>query len=412
MKSRGPILIALVLLACAGGWQMLRTRTEPKVAPTAVQSPKARPARDRVVASTVEQRMAKWDDLFKQVDRWSVQQIRDFPKTLKPSERMATLEALAVKFGPERIDNHGNWAVQMILRQWAEENFDDAWESCQQGLEGKVRGQLLGILVDILAKTDPQRALDLYSKAAKEERSITCELPMKLLIERAASGTETYLDLIDRLPFVETGGGNSLVFAEGFDFQKVSNRYRELIATNPPIDTPGALPSNFLRAWAERDPDAAYADWLNRGPLFFDNLSGLYEGVKTAVGEDAAAEWMAARLGESAGARERVITELAIMGVREKQADIIRMAGHFPEGDARDGFFTEILVAGGVRDPFDRYPELVAELSTPAALLETSRQMAAHRKVPDIDNMTDVQLQSWGVTREQLKAIFEKPTGP
>ncbi len=78
-----------------------------------------------------------------------------------------------------------------------------------------------------------------------------------------------------------------------------------------------------------------------------------------------------------------------------------------PDLASRDRFLIQVVQEHGTANEQDETPSIaISAMSSPEVRLEAFSQMRKHEDQPDIANVTEADLQAWGVTRQQITAIF------
>ncbi len=358
---------------------------------------------------TTNVREAEFQALAKKLPTLSDEDRKVYYKNLAPGDRAALVGNLIKESDPSGRSDNLDCLLTSIIEIWVNEDFEGAWAWSLKLENDSSRRYMVGMLLDQLDKKDPARALDLYVEVASNSGFIGSNVPYHALTGVTLSDANNFIDFLGKMPLAKGGGANGLVdceFAKDFDFQRAADGTLDLQRKNNELPKP--FPSNFIEAWAERDPNAAFA-WLANlqqvnSPYFtFDDL---LEGIeKKGIPGDASA-WVAKKIEQSETFRKVIIEKMAY----SSPAKINGVTMTLSDSSSRDRFLTDLLVSGH-RSSNCNFINLLSEMSSPQARLEAFSQIKNDGTYLSY-KILQTQYQAWGITRQQIEAIFPPATEP
>jgi hypothetical protein len=296
-------------------------------------------------------------------------------------------------------------AVDKMVERWGREDFDGAmaWVSTctNDGLARTIKGRLL----DTLVESDPDRALELHLLAKAEDDQFGSNVVSKVMARKAEEGAGALLDVLAKLPLGSGTSGIGLNYPEGFEFAVLLDGmlpyYREG-ADGRPSDLPG----DVLESWAKSDPESAHQWWLRNGKLGFEGWGDILNPLEKSMGAEVAGEWAAARwTAADPKLRKQMTGELnGWMGAPEP-ARVNAMLGGMPDAATAQEFIREVIVVHGLG--FANQPNLAPLLSkipTREMRLEILREAAETHQL-NAQSLSDAMLDSWQITRDEMKAL-------
>ena len=347
---------------------------------------------------------AKWQVFGKRAKDLKDEEIDAALKDLAPKDRMSAVQALASQAGLNGLTSNVRSMMKKILETWADENFDDAWTSAQNEKNPDLRNFMMRTVLDRLSEKNPDRAFAIH----KEQKAIDPEFDSyaqdRFLSAKLRIGAEEFLGALSQTKFGSVSTSLGANFPDHFDFQLLADGLSELLKNGK---NPAQFPTSFYMEWAKKDPEAVYAWWAaNKSPPFND-LDKIIEGIeRSSLGTSAG--WIASKLQEPDAPREKLIKELANSAFSLPESRIHSIAQAMPDEAARDSFLIEILANFNAAYAPQNYEYVLGGLSSPEARLEAFQQMAEKHNTPEIDGISDALLQTWGVTRDQVRQALGK----
>jgi hypothetical protein len=404
MKTRSFDLIWLSCLTVIGltlGW-LAHGGATVVVPPTSVAT-LSRSARSRELRPIMTEKNNKWQNFAIQFPKTSEEEKRNFEQNIAPKDRKAAIEALLAQGGPQGFDNNMEDMIVHLLNLWGEENFEEVWIWGQQikgqGTQNFVSGKLLNLLVSI----DLDRAANLYFELSKTNHHIDCDVPQKILARAALINTEEFLKLAKKVPMSDFFYQANFVFAQDFNFRQVADTIARLRKNKDDQTLPMGFPENFSEVWIQRDHDKAFTGAvLTKFIEFPEFLKELEEHDTTK----AAWIWVADKIQESEVASKAICSDLHSLHVVSFNGIVQAL----PDAASRDRFLIQVVQEHGIANEKGEMPSIaISAMSSPEVRLEAFSQMRKHEDQPDITKVTDLDLQNWGVTRQQIAAIFSAP---
>jgi hypothetical protein len=347
---------------------------------------------------------SEWRTFAKELPKLSEKEKDAFKQSLAPADRAAALEAMLGQIGPDGFPWQAKAMIEYILKSWAGEDFDGAWAWCQQIESDATRKFVAGKLLEQLVDKDPDRALALHLEMAAVGSEFSSSFTINILKKAAAKDAGSFLDLLGKLPFGNSCSGDTMVFAENFNFQQAADGLTAL-TKNQSGKRPPVFPYNFLGSWAARDADAAYA-WLSKHPnvVPYGDFGSLLLGIEMKGTPGASAAWAADKINEPGAPREELIREFTCIDAFRQAADIGAIAQAMPDTASRDRFLGDAITLSFVDDPVGHFGYVFTLMSSPAARLDALRRLAEKDKL-DAAKIPDTQLQTWGLTRQQVEQV-------
>ena len=329
-----------------------------------------------------------------------------FKKTIAPQDRSAAIEALVAEGGPQGFDPDLKDMIDEFLNAWAKENFAEAWAWSQQLTGEGTRNFIAERLLVRLVTIDRELALTRYLELKQTSPSFESKVPEKIFASAALKDADDFLNFAGK---VGTGlySGASCDFAKDFNFQQVADGISKS-ANKEDHTCPVGFPRNFYEVWAERDRDAAFASFtggtLNRLGGFDDLVGALERHHNPEVIWD----WVAEKIQESEASNKTIRS-----GLRNLQSVSFNgIIQALPDAASRDRFLTQVALEGGVTFRTNEVPSIaISAMSSPQVRLETFSKMHQERlekgwEPLEIATITDADLQAWGITHQQITAIF------
>jgi hypothetical protein len=398
MKKRFlyPIFVGSVAL----GW-LARGGISPQNPPQAIQASQTRLEGKTASRQTSTAREAELLAFAKRLPTLNSVELEELNKNLTPQERGLLLETLLKEGNPSGLKGEGHSAIHGILWIWVNEDFEGAWTWSQQIANDASRRFMMGKILDYLGEKDLTRALALHLEMHAADPKFESDVPLIALEATTPKSASDFINLLNKIP-LHGGGTEDFVFAKDFDFQQAAVGTSELLKKQNQL--PNEFPMNFIKAWGERDPDAAFA-WLasekHNNKFSFNEL---LEGIEKQGIPGAASTWAAGKIEESESSRKSVID-----GMYHAQAAAINgIVKALPNTNSSDRFLTELLIAKSKDRRVDLTP-MLGGMSSPQARLEALSQVK--KQGYNLSNkITQNQYQAWGVTQQQFEAIFPPTT--
>jgi hypothetical protein len=345
----------------------------------------------------------KWQTFAAQFSETNKEERKSFEENVAPQNRRAALEALLSQGGPSGFDVEMSRMIDHLLVVWAEENFEEAWawslQIKRQGIQNFVTGRLL----DVMVEKDLEHATILYLELSKTNPDLESKVPETVLANAALKNAETFLDFAGKLR-LSKNPAQPCEFVKDFNFQQVVDGLAKLPRTEGDL-LPVSFPENFYEAWAELDRDAAFASFTGGMLSGLGKFDIFLEGLEKHSNPEEVWSWVAEKIQES---------EVSSKAIRSGLGDLqsISLNGiiqALPDAASRDGFLLQVATEGGIVHGEDQMPSVaISAMSSPTIRLEAFTQMRKENRKPDISKVTDTDLQAWGVTRQQVTAIFQR----
>jgi hypothetical protein len=336
----------------------------------------------------------------------SIEESDAFRKSLAPADRTAAIDALLAQAGPEGFHWTTKSMIGNILKAWAGEDFDGAWEWCSTIESDGNRNFVAAQLLDLLTENDPDRALALHLEMSAGDPKFISNVPLTLLGKTTSMDAGSFLDLLGKTPFGGGTSGTAMDFAADFNFQQAADGINALLRTQQGKHPP-AFPTNFIASWAARDPDAAYTWFSKNQNIPFENFGSLLEGIEKQGVPGASITWAADKLNQSAPTRGAMIHSLSQIDNSHRATTINSIAQALPDTASRDHFLTDVITMSNESNPADAFGFALNAMSSPEVRLEALRRLAESKRL-DIAKTPDAQLQTWGLNRQQV----EQAVGP
>ncbi len=397
------LFAAGVAAGALGMKAILRTDTGAEEAAEPLKAESVRAERIRA-GGRPEQHGKKWSTLAAKLA--DSKDAKDFKAGVSPGEERAALEALLELSGPEGLDYSVRRVFDEILNAWAARDFDAAWQWSRADVKRGTGDFVKRALLRALAETDPDRALELYLAEKAEGSGISP--PAGLLDASVRRGADSAISMLERLPKGNSSFGSEPEYPADFDFAAFLAGAKNLI--DPKTGNgPPTFPANLFQVWSERDPEAAHAAFLSlgkNGGLPFNSWDDILDGVEKSAGAKAVGAWAA----EKIQAADPVMREVMIGAVANdfqeraarRTADI---AALMPDDASRDSFLITALAETGLGYSHNLQGAMLSDLSSPQARMEALRAMDAKARLPRADEIPDVKLQEWGITRAQMEGV-------
>lgn len=329
---------------------------------------------------------------------------------ITPQDRKGVIEALISQGGPDGFADEIEEVIERLLALWGSENFEAAWAWSQQ-IDGRgARNFLTGKLLNLLVTTDPERALALHLEFAGTNVDFESKVPEKILAKAALTNAEDFLKYAEKFEMVYHRTGRDCEFAADFNFQALADGLAKLKRTDASQKFPEGFPSNFFETWAKRDRQAAFNGGVLTGLIDFRDFLQDIEKDNSEHSWD----WVAQQIQSSEVSSKAISKSMYI-----PSESFNRIIQALPDAVTRDRFLLQVVLEGGVTYRANDIPSIaISAMSSPQARLEAFSQMQQVREKNsweklDSTPITDADLQAWGITRQQISALFDKapPTG-
>ncbi len=345
---------------------------------------------------------SKWKVIAQRATEFDNKEAKTFVNELSPSDRISALEALAAQPGLDYgIDAQVVPLMEEIIENWSNEDFDSAWARALVTPHAGSRELMIQTLLSHLVETNPERALAIHLEQIAINPDFKSPVPCKMVNLSLNEGAASYLATLQQLPMVPHSSDITQKFAPDFDFQLAADGYAQFMIGAGDQQTP-AFPRNFLCEWAKIDPEAAFAWWSRGISLPFNNISGIISGIEAGQGPGSSSEWVATKLMSPDAPREQMIREIS-SSFPNSLTEVSMIGNAIQDVHARDDFYTEILVFRNDNTPPKHYLWYITSLSSPEARLQVFRRLHEREMTLDLEKITIEKLQSWGITRQQLK---------
>lgn len=360
--------------------------------------------RDRRIEPAQEAHSQKWQSLGKRAVTFSTEERESFLKELAADDRGKALDGLMTQAGPGYRSDPITSTMSEILKSWAATDVEGALSYCGKCANAGMRKFMLGQLIDILARKDPDRAISLFVEMSAEDPSFQPDGVFTLAQNKMGESAGQLLGFLSKLPMKAASSGTGADFSKDYDFEAAADGIAAMIKANPG-KSPAVLPTNLMESWAARDPEAAHAWWAKNDSFEYNNWSMLLNGVEKHSTPEAAATWVVAKFEEPGAPREKMIRDLSIgSGGRAGRFNAIARA--MPDSAAQDRFLTEAIMAISALTNLEGYAFAVSGLSSPQARLDAFQKIPPNNGIPDIYKIDDAQLNAWGITRQQMSQSF------
>ncbi|MES2921181.1 MAG: hypothetical protein V4819_06535 [Verrucomicrobiota bacterium] len=344
---------------------------------------------------------AKFRSFAKELPSLSEEEMEAFKKSLAPGDRPAAVDALLAQAGPYGLPGEVTNMISEILKTWAGEDFDGAWDWCRRIESDANRNFIASELLDQLVDKDPDRALALHLEMVAEGTGFDSRILFELLRQVTTKDAASFLNFLGKLPSDYNDQEMPVEFAADFNFQQAADGIVALRKNQKaPIQI---LPNNLLSSWATRDADAAYAWFSKNGNLPRENFGNLLEGIEKQGNPGASYSWAADKINEPGCRWETMIHALADIRSDENTSVINGIAQAMPDTANRDRFLGDVVMMNHLANPVAHYGYALTQMSSPTARLETFQRLGKANKLFDAENIPDTQLQQWGITRQQVE---------
>ena len=201
------------------------------------------------------------------------------------------------------------------------------------------------------------------------------------------------------------GYGEPMDYAKNFDFHLAANGIENL-RSKPGRFSEVRYPTDFYRVWAAKEPEAAFDRWVAHpsGRLSVSEDRDILEGVRKNIGTDADVAWFVDKLMERESPRGRIME--AFSGSEVFKEQIMKA---LPDDAARDAVTFDDELKHRSLITIEDTKSLLPRLSSPEARIEALQRISAKRNSINPNEISDARLEEWGVTRQQVKAIFPNP---
>ncbi len=209
--------------------------------------------------------------------RRQIGKLREKLDQLSPDELPELLDALSATAGLNGLSSEDESLLKRILGIWYQEDSEAALTWVRALSNEKDRLQLLHGFVELEGKEDLDRAFALLDEL-RDETGAAPRVPVIMLEKAAARDAETLMRAcLAGLSKRSGSGGTELIYGDDFDFEAILNGLAEAVASAPAGHNFSTLPSNLIKEWAKRDPQAAL-DWT-----FEDKKVPFNSGVKAFI---------------------------------------------------------------------------------------------------------------------------------
>jgi hypothetical protein len=350
----------------------------------------------------------KWRTFATQFSTITEEERKAFKKNIALQDRSAAIEALVAQSGPDGFHPDLKKTIDELLDAWAEENFEAAWAWSKQLTGEGTQNFIAGKLLDKLVTTNRELALTHYLELTRTNPSFESKVPEKILAGAALRDADDFLNFAGKLGFSGAPGGDC-DFAKDFNFQQVADGVASLLGKEYD-NYPVGFPSNFQEIWMLRDRDAAFANFAGGTLKRLSDFDNILETLEEHHKPEVIWDWVVKKIQESEVSSKAIRNGLANV----PPASLNGIIQAFPDAASRDRFLTQVAVEGGVTHRADEVPSIaISAMSSPQVRLETLSKMHQERvqsNYPyDISTITESDLQAWGITRQQLTAIFSEP---
>jgi hypothetical protein len=358
------------------------------------------PERTSRIDQTKNTREAEFKTFIKRVPTLSDEDRVAFSKNLAPQDRAILIENLLDEGDPSGNSYDFDLMIDSIIEIWATEDFEGAWVWTQKLAKDSYRRSISGQLINILEKKDPNRALALFSEVGADGYFIPTEVPQLALIAATRRNASDFIELLGKLPVHKSGmtlANPDCEFAKDFDFQQAVKGATAMAESRKQF--PNIFPSNFIKAWAERDPDAAFACLADNLKFFPCHFDGLLDGVEKNSAQSMPT-WVVGKMAESETYRKIIVEEISFLNSANCISGILEA---MTDSANRDRFLTDVAISASKYSNLD-FTKTFSEMSSPQVRLE------ALSKIKIVgwhvsERISEEQYQAWGVTKQQVVAL-------
>jgi hypothetical protein len=396
--------ITIIVVGLITGWLIhgeTKLQGQPLLAKSQVQSERKH---EKKIAKAKTNN--KWQAFATQFSKIGPEERDALQKKIAPQDRLAAIEALLGQGGPKGFAGDIKESINHLLGAWAEENFEVAWAWVQQ-LKGEgTKNFVARILLEKLADMDPDRALSLYLERVQTNPDFESRVPDKVLAGAALKNAAEFLKFAGKIGF-SSPRGHSCDFAKDFDFQLVADGIPTLEGRKRGEILSG-FPRNFYDVWAERDREAAFKSFTGGELDLSYDFYYFLRGLESHNPPEGVWKWAAEKIQESEVSSKAIRSGLA--NVQAVSFNGIIQA--LPDVASRDQFLMQIALEGGVIHFGNEVPSIaISAMSSAQVRLEAfskMHQMGIEKSSGQlhIATITDADLQAWGITRQQVTAIF------
>jgi hypothetical protein len=405
MKTQSHQLILASALTAVGltiGWLIGGKATAATSLPT-VKSPPNSARRDESQRLTTKID-AKWQTFVTHISEISYGEREAFVGNITSQDRRSAIEVLLKQGGPRGFDSEIEQSIDQLLASWGKENFEDAWAWSQQIHGEGTKNFIVGRLLNLLVKTNPERALTLYLELEQTYPGFKSEVPAKVLASAALKNSEEFLNFATKFRF-SWDQGEPCEFAKDFNFQQVADGIAKF-SRKEDSKLPWGFPRNFYKAWADRDQDAAFASFTRGELKRLGDFEVFLWGLRAENNPNGVWSWVAEKIQESEVSSKAIAKGLGNIPA----VSFNELVKALPDESSRDRFLTEVARERGICHRQDGMPSIaISAMSSPEVRLEAFAQMHKRQIQPDVAKVTEADLQAWGVTRQQIIDIFSVP---
>jgi hypothetical protein len=295
--------------------------------------------------------------------------------------------------------------MEKILRQWTDKSFDEAWAAAQKCQNPDLRAFMLQSIIERLAEKDPERAVTLEAEEKLANPQFRTAAVPVLQKSKLKVGAAEYVESIKRFPLERTSGGSDEEFADDFDFKLAADGITALKKANKGKG-PSSFPTNFMQEWAKKDPQAAFDWWAANPTLLFNDLNTVLAGIETNS-PGATTALLVEKLQDPSVPRKKLVEELVSIDVEDLMPRVNSIASAMPDARTADAFLSDVFVAES-EGVVEASAFALNSMSSPDARLDALRAMAAKHENVEVGEVTDEQLQAWGITRQQAEKAIAK----
>jgi hypothetical protein len=369
----------------------------PPAAKTSLTQPERKTREDQIQNT----REAEFKTFVKRIPTLSDEDRVAYSKNLAPQDRVILVESILSQGDPSGHSDEFYPMVKSIMEIWATEDFEGAW-AWSQKLHNKSWWKTISCqLLYQLEKKNPARALALYLEMGADGYFLPSLVPQHALAETTLRNANDFIELLGKLPLCKGDtryGGPDCEFAKDFDFQRAVEGTTALAERRKQF--PDQFPTNFIKSWAEHDPDAAFACWVNNQDFSPYGFNSLLDGVeKNNV--KSMPDWVAGKMEESEKYRNIIIENM----VSSSANSITGISGAITNSVNRDRFLIDVTLLSAPRSSFD-LAKTFSEMSSPQVRLETLSKIQEIRWSTRMsEKISEAQYQAWGFTKQQAEAL-------
>jgi hypothetical protein len=350
-------------------------------------------------AGTNNVREAEFLAFAKRVSTHDYSENDAFAKNLVPKDRGALIKTLLVEGDPSGLSHEGSAMIDSILHTWVADDFEGAWDWSKQITDDTFRRFIAGEILDQVIWKDPARAMALHLEMKATDSKFQSSVPGIALQAAGRKSASEFLDVLSKIP-LHGGGSTRPDFARDFDFQQAAAGISALLRIQNKL--PDEYPRGFVGAWAERDPDAAFAWGVSESESLQFRFNEFLEGIEKQGIPGAASAWVVGKIEESESSRAFFRFHMAHAPV----ASLNGVVKAWANSNSSDRFLTELLLARYEDAGSHFFSTALTGMSSPQVRLEAIAQMkkAGLDFTSQAEQATDIQYQAWGLTKQQLQA--------